>query len=179
MEQKKKKIPTWAIVLLGLMGLSIIMNLFNSKSKPQIADNESISADTANLDKIKPVFDLKSIANKTQKEVAEVLGKGTFEKNWKDAKAGCTACPKYTYQKEAYEVIFINGKADRIVINNLKPYECNDTAITLLGLKSTTPSFANAGLVYRWKEIEGFREVSIFDDGSGKINYALIQTNAQ
>jgi len=50
MQEKKKGMPTWAKIVLGLLAISIIMNLVTSKSSTPLADESNVSADTATVE---------------------------------------------------------------------------------------------------------------------------------
>lgn len=86
-----------------------------------------------------------------------------------------TPCEKANYQSDKFEIVFINDKSDWITINKLSENEINNENIELLGLKSAEPSFDNPGNVKKWNNIVNIKEISVFDNGSGKIDYIYIK----
>lgn len=122
------------------------------------------------------VISLDSVSNKSVKYVGDLLGEGTKKGFWKDKRAGCKKCPRIFYDSGKLEVIFINGVADRITVNDVGyPFE-EDIILQALGLAETNPSFKN-DFVIRWENIPGYREIAAFNN-DGKINYILVKTNA-
>lgn len=127
--------------------------------------------------KANAIIPLRQIAGKSRNEVEKIVGKGKFVKNWKDKRAGCVKCPKYFYRGDTLEIIYIDGKADRITINNPAGYSFNEDLTAALGLPSMAPSFNN-GDVMRWYGYENLREVMAAGDGHGNINFVLVKAIA-
>ena len=126
---------------------------------------------------ITSVLNVNEIAGKRIEEVEKKLGKGTFEKNWKDQRAGCVSCPKYIYKNGQVEVIFIQDVADRITINNLGQYSYPSEALPAIGLENMETEFTN-DMVTRWRSINGYREISAFNGQNNKVDYVLVLTKA-
>ncbi|KRB55688.1 hypothetical protein [Flavobacterium sp. Root186] len=127
------------------------------------------------------VVNLKQIAGKKKTEVDKVLGKPDRVEPFSERSTPCKniPCEKAYYQKDKYEIIFINEKADWITINNLSEYDLNEDNIEIFGLPVTTPEFSNPQDLIRWKDIDGINEINIFNDGSGKISYAYIKVKTE
>ncbi|KQB37113.1 hypothetical protein [Flavobacterium aquidurense] len=131
--------------------------------------------------KIEVAIDLKSIAGKNIIEVESILGKPDKIEPFLESSTPCKnkPCQKGYYQKDKFEIIFINEKADWITINNLSEYDFDEENIEIFGLKKTEPEFKNPQDLIRWKNIEGINEISIFNDSFGKISYAYIKTSTE
>jgi hypothetical protein len=123
------------------------------------------------------VIDLKQVAGKNKSEVDKILGKPDKVEPFKESSTSCKnlPCEKAYYQKDKFEIIFINGKADWITVNNLSEYDFDEDNIEILGLSISEPDFNNPQSVIRWEHIENINEVNIFNDGSNKISYAYIK----
>lgn len=123
------------------------------------------------------VIDLKNIAGKSKLDVDKILGKPEQVEPFKERSTPCKnrPCEKAYYQKDKFEVIFIDGKADWITVNNLSEYNFDEENIEILGLSVTEPDFKNPQSVIRWKNIGNINEINIFNDGSDKISYAYIK----
>jgi hypothetical protein len=128
---------------------------------------------------IKAAYKLSELSGKNEKEVSKIYGAGTKMGIWKDARAGCVDCPKMNYKSDSVEVIFINGKSDRITLNHLENYDFNNEVILgLLDLPVATPTFDNKSDIKRWEQYHGYRSISAFGN-KGKINYILILSRAE
>lgn len=128
--------------------------------------------------KANAILPIKQVAGLSRKQVEQVLGRGAFASNWKDSRAGCVACPKYTYKGDSVEVIYIKGKADRITLNGLANYDFAYGVVQGLGLSPKEPVFFD-GNVMRWYDYEGLKEIMAFNNGGGKVDYMLIKTKAE
>lgn len=160
-----------------LFFLIIIISLFSCNSKT----NNQLTIEKDNTADKQIVLDLKKIAGKNKTEVDKVLGKSEKVETFSASSTPCKniPCEKVYYQKDKYEIVFINGKADWITINDLSQYDLKEENIEILGLPLTDPDFKNPQNVITWKNIENINEVSIFNDGSGKISYAYIKVSTE
>lgn len=154
--------------------LLIIVTLFscnNIKTENQNIDKKE------NTNKKQIVVDLKKIAGKSKAEVDVILGKSDKIESFSESSTPCKniPCEKAYYQKDKFEIIFINGKADWITINNLGEYDLSENTIEIFGLPAAIPEFSNPQDLVRWKDIEGIFEINIFNNGSGKVSYAYIK----
>lgn len=149
----------WYYFLIAIVGLSIISEYLSKDEAPRL----------------KPIINYYDIAGHTPEEVEKILGKGKFEENINDKKANCTGnnCPQYNYKGDI-DIVFINGKADWITINNLSKYDYSEKAIELIGVVPTTPYFSN-NFAIRFKKANEYNEVSIFENGNKKISYIYIK----
>jgi hypothetical protein len=128
---------------------------------------------------IQAAYKLSELSGKKEKEVSKIYGEGTKMGIWKDARAGCVDCPKMSYKSDSVEVIFINGKSDRITLNHLQKYDFSDEVILgLLDLPVESPTFDNKSDIKRWEQYHGYRSISAFGE-KGKINYILILSLAE
>lgn len=123
-------------------------------------------------------FDLPKMTANNLISLAEHLGPVYKRDTWTDSKAGCKGCMRFAYQSGNVEVIFINDQPDRITFKKLNKYPFNPEFLKELNLPETAPSFQN-DTVIRWYDVPGYREVMVFNDGTGHIDYALIKTKAE
>ena len=122
------------------------------------------------------VLELKKIAGKSPAEVTKILGKPSSTKNVRPSGTGCNPCPKMTYQKDRIEVIFINGKADWITVNELSAFAFAPSILTQFGLPSLKPSASNSSTI-SWDSIPGFSSVALFGfDGKADYLYVKVKT---
>ena len=135
------------------------------------------SKNNSQTEKINIVIDLKKIAGKNISEVEKILGKAEKVEPFSESSTPCNdqPCEKAYYQKDKFEIIFINGKADWITINELSEYDFNEDNIELFGISNSEPDFNNPDDLIRWKNIENISEINIFNNGSNKISYAYIR----
>lgn len=75
------------------------------------------------------------------------------------------------------EIVFINGNADWITIEDIDEIPFNKSALSAIGLKEARPSFSS-NLTLRWNSIQGLMEVSIFK-GTSKADYAYIKVKTK
>lgn len=115
------------------------------------------------------IVDVTKIAGKDAKQVAQILGPSKCIK----IKYG----PKCEYRNGGIEIVFIEGVADWITINNLEDIPFNADALKALGLNKSHPS-ATRPTVIRWDSIPGFLSVSLFK-GSIGCEYAYVKIKTQ
>lgn len=108
----------------------------------------------------KPILEVKTVLNMSVSELEKVLGKITKKEKVKGYPCENANCERVFFEKEKYEVIFKEGKIDRITINDTQNLSTDENAITKLGLPKTTPSFMNSGTVVRYSSIEGIYEIN-------------------
>ncbi|MFV5685891.1 hypothetical protein ACM55I_10600 [Flavobacterium sp. GB2R13] len=123
------------------------------------------------------IIDVSSIIGKNKTEIEKILGKPDNVEMIKPSNTPCVnvPCEKANYQSDKFEIVFINDKSDWITINKVSEFEINNENIELLGLELREPSSNNPGNVTKWNNIENIKEISIFDNGSGKIDYIYIK----
>lgn len=113
-----------------------------------------------------PVVDIPKIAGQSIKQVDELLkAKPTCAKNKRGMKCD--------YNDGRIEIIFINGKADWITVNDLTQIPFTDAGITRLGFGEKSPAFRSPA-VMRWNGLPGVLEVSMFKGQAGT-DYAYIK----
>jgi hypothetical protein len=143
--------------------------------------NVTEEKETEEKTEIQKIINIKDIAGKQLSDVAKVLGTAEKTEKVQPSRTPCKQipCDKVFFQNGKFEVVFINNLADWITINNTSDNELDENAIELLGLTKTAPTFQNIMHVIRWENIEGFKEISFFNDGSGKIKYIYIKVNTE
>lgn len=82
--------------------------------------------------------------------------------------------PKHIYDHGKIEVIFVDGKADWIILYDTTGLTFDKRALPKLGLPVHRPTYTNRPRVMSWTNIANIQEVSLFGDGSGGVSYALI-----
>ena len=122
----------------------------------------------------KLIIEIKSIVGKSEAEVEKILGKAEKTEKVNPGKTPCP-CDKLYYKSGKYEIVFINGKADWITIYDVSDLDTDENVIELLGLPKTEPDFNSPHNVMRWNNVANIKEVTFFDNGSGKIDYIYIK----
>ncbi|RBN50914.1 hypothetical protein [Flavobacterium psychrolimnae] len=127
-------------------------------------------------DSNKNIIDVKTIIGKTESEIEKILGKSENSEQVSPSNTPCKdiPCEKKFYQKNKFEIVFIDGKSDWITINNISNFDFNSENITLLGLSSTVPNFENT-ISIKWNDIENINDVTFFNNGENKIEYIYIK----
>lgn len=124
----------------------------------------------------KNIIDVRTIVGKTEIEIEKILGKTESSEKVSPSGTPCknTPCEKKFYQKNKFEIVYIDGKSDWITINDVSTFTFNAENIILLGLSSTTPSSENTNVI-KWNDIENINEVTFFNNGEDKIDYIYIK----
>lgn len=112
----------------------------------------------------KPILDIKTILDQSPSEIEKKLGKIEKREKIKGYPCEKSNCEKLFFEKGKYEVIFKEGKIDRITINNTEDLSKDENAIVKLGFEKTNPSFFNSGTVVRYSNIEGIYEINFNTD---------------
>ena len=164
----RKKWYKWRFIGLAIVAFAIFIKFFVMKDSE---DEEALAPIV--------LIDLSKVAFRSEKEVEAVLGKGTLESYWQDAKAGCDKCPKMVYREGKVEIIYINEIADRITINNLSEFSFkNNVVLGSLNLKrDIEPTFENDD-VMRWDNYEKYTEIAAFAK-KDKLDYILIKSKSK
>jgi hypothetical protein len=71
------------------------------------------------------------------------------------------------------EVAFVNGRADWITIKGQKEMRFSPAVLHQLNLDSASPSFRNEHVI-AWTGIKGFREIRVFPDQHGGIDFVYV-----
>lgn len=140
-----------------------------TKQKEAAIDSVSIAPKAADIDL---VFDIKTIVGKSPQEVEKILGTPSKKEKITGYPCKYSACIKYYYQKEKYEVIFKKGKTSRIVIYSFPNLTSTEDAIQSIGFPKSKPTVFSAGNTVRWENIDRFHEIAFFYD------YALVVIDA-
>lgn len=116
------------------------------------------------------VLDVPKIAGQSKDTVKQLLGE---PKECNPNKYG----EKCDYQPMSAEIVFIDGKADWMTVNELESADYDKSTLTLMGLEPSEPDFSNEN-VMKWKNKQGLLEVSLFPQGK-KVFYAYIKAKTQ
>ncbi|WP_282076213.1 hypothetical protein [Maribacter aquivivus] len=144
-----------AVIILLFFG-QLLISSCGGKSKE--------SNKTKTTEQVSVILDLTQIANKTEKEVEKTLNKAEKSEIIKGYPCEKVNCKKALYKSEKIEIIFKEGKANRITINGTSDLTDMENALELLGLKNQKPTFKKNGNVIRWKNVKGIAEISCFTD---------------
>jgi hypothetical protein len=118
------------------------------------------------------ILKIEDVANKSLSKVEKILGKSESTEKVTGYPCEQSDCNREFFQDGKYEIIFKNGKADRITIYQVPNLTGSTDAIETLGLPESEPSFANEGTVIRWENIKDLKEVSFNYD------FILVQVSA-
>lgn len=122
------------------------------------------------------IIDIKAIAGRTPAQVEKVLGKPTGKENVKPRNTGCNPCPKMIYKKGKYEIVYINGIADWITVNELSGLFFGKSVLQEFNLPISKPAAQN-DTVIRWDNFGGFQSISFFGyDGKADYIYFKLKT---
>lgn len=117
-----------------------------------------------------PIVDVLALAGSSQDDVAGMLGEPT----------ACQAASNgqmCSYKTGQTEIVFIDGEADWITVEDLDTAPYSVDALPLLGIEPATPTFSSDN-VLRWEGVGDLRELSIFPEGQG-VDYAYIKARTQ
>jgi hypothetical protein len=123
------------------------------------------------------IIDVKTIIGKSETEIEKVLGTAENSEKVSPSNTPCKdiPCNKKFYQKNKFEIVFIDGKSDWITINNTSNFEFDSENIALLGLLPTEPNYEN-NISKKWNDIENINDITYFNNGENKIDYIYIKT---
>ncbi|PKP19284.1 MAG: hypothetical protein CVU07_00155 [Bacteroidetes bacterium HGW-Bacteroidetes-23] len=159
----KKLIFTILLLIVGQFIFTSCGGNSNESNK-----EEKVSASTTEKSK-SLILDLTKVANKTEKEIELILGKAEKTEKFEGYPCEKNNCQKTFYNSEKIEIIFKEGKANRITINETADFTSDDNALENFGLENVKPTFKNPKNVIRWENIQNIAEISCFTD------YVLIQ----
>lgn len=111
------------------------------------------------------IANVPALAHASQAEVEQRLGKAEFCR-----KASYGLSCRFT--PRGVEVAFVDGKAERIVINDLDNVAFDKNIITQLGFQAQEPNEVTEE-VMRWTQLPGIAEVSVFPFKES-VDHALI-----
>ena len=159
------------------VAVTFIISCGGSDSNAAAADSKKTESPASD---IKPVVNISTLIGKTLAESESVLGKADNVEKVSPGKTPCkeNPCDKASFQSGKYEIVFIDGKADWITINQVSAYDLNNDAIALLGLPKSDPATSNTTML-RWENVEGIKEIRFFNNGSNKIDYIYVMANTK
>ena len=119
------------------------------------------------------VLNVPAIANRTEREVQRVLGPpaqttsgGRLQRH-----------PRLSYRHGTVEIIFVDGRAECIVLHDTRALEFHQRSLAKLGLPVTKPSKTERGKVLRWDSIRGVREVAMYAGGRHGVSHVRISVH--
>ncbi len=118
----------------------------------------------------KPVVDVTKIAGKSKVQVEKILGVPTQTSKTKYGE-------KCSYKKGDTEIVFINGLADWITVEDIDDVPFNKKAITSVGLEESHP-VKTTDWELRWENLQGFRSISLFK-GKSMSDYIYIKVKTK
>lgn len=157
------------ILALVLLLLFILSSCGNSSEKKRVEEQKEL------------IISIKSLIGKNKIEIEKILGKAERTEKVKPSRTPCleSPCDKSYYESDKFEIVFINNKADWITINKVSNIDNAKDNIILLGLAESEPSYQGTDNTLRWKNIENIKEITFFDNGSGKIDYIYIKAETE
>jgi hypothetical protein len=150
-----------------VVGITLSMTGCSGDTSSEHSLSESVSREAP----VSVVVDIPSIAGKSGREVATLLGEPTSTETEPHGDGRITI---YHYREGLVEIVYRGGKADWITVNRLDAVPFAPESIRALGLPEGRPTFSNAAWVYRWEEYQGLKEVQLFTNGRGGVNYAMV-----
>jgi hypothetical protein len=61
----------------------------------------------------------------------------------------------------------------------VKKATADDRSPEILGLPAKQPTFSNPPSVHRWSNYDGFREIAVFGNDDGTVNYFYVKTKTE
>lgn len=119
------------------------------------------------------LLDVLSVAGKPQAQVDALLGTPSSSKSVNPSGTNCP-CPEITYRDDGIEIIYIDGVANWITINDTADLRFEKESLSRLGLPVADPSYASRETM-RWDHLAGIRQIEFFPDGGG-LFYIFIKT---
>ena len=117
-----------------------------------------------------PVIDVTKVAGKSKDEVEKILGAPTKTSKTKYGE-------KCFYKKGDTEIVFINGLADWITVEDIDNVPFNKKAITSVGLEVSHP-VKTTDWELQWENLQGFRSISLFK-GKSMSDYIYIKVKTK
>ncbi|WP_020560490.1 hypothetical protein [Thiofilum flexile] len=122
-------------------------------------------------DKKAPALDIPQIVLSSKADVDRLLGTASHCEKVKYGN-------KCYYQPMSTEIVFIDGKADWITVNNLESAVYDKSALKLMGLEPMEPDISNESVI-AWKNKQGLLEVLLFPASANKVFYAFIKAKTR
>jgi len=119
------------------------------------------------------LLDVLSVAGKPQAQVDALLGTPSSSKSVNPSGTNCP-CPEITYQDDGIEIIYIDGVANWITINDTADLRFDKESLSRLGLPVAEPSYSSRETM-RWDHLSGIRQIEFFPEGDG-LFYVFIKT---
>ena len=128
-------------VLLGLTSLLLITGCGTDKGK---------------------IFNVKTLAGKTEFEVSELMGKPDTTFTWSFIGR------KYRinrFRRYQTEVRYLNGQACEIILHNPEGIPFDPSSLERFGLPKATPNFMDASSTIQWKNLDGIKSINFYKVG--------------
>jgi hypothetical protein len=121
------------------------------------------------------ILDLKEISGRSFNQITPILGKPDREPvKPSNLPVDISQSKKYCFKDRRIEIVFIDGIADWITINDPAiPFEAS--SLQELGLDIEPPSF-KTHYIMRWKNLNPFTEITFFSRADNVVDYILVKS---
>jgi hypothetical protein len=122
------------------------------------------------------ILDLKEISGRSFNQIVPILGKPDASEPAKPSNVpiDISKSQKFFFKNRKIEIVFIDGIADWITINDPAiPFEAS--SLTELGLDSEPPTF-KTHYIMRWKNLNPFTEITFFSRTENIVDYILVKS---
>jgi hypothetical protein len=157
-----------AVILLAALGAAVVWTLRPRGAAP--AEDYDYAAAFESLDAASsaPVVKIPEIAGKSAEQLRALLGPPEYcESSLYSSR--CSYAPGRT------EVVFIDGKADWITVNELGETPLGPQALRRLGLPPSAPQLSAAGQL-AWTGLAGLKQLSLIGEGD-RLEYARVKVS--
>ncbi|KAF2518314.1 hypothetical protein E0W68_09845 [Flavobacterium salilacus subsp. salilacus] len=126
------------------------------------------------------IIDITKIAGQEKEEVEKILGSPNNTESVSPSNTPCKEipCEKCFYKNDKFEIVYINGKADWITINNVSDYELDKNTLQSIGLPLVEPESTQPNSLY-WQYIENVKEINVVGNGNGMLDYIYIKSTTK
>jgi hypothetical protein len=122
------------------------------------------------------ILDLKEISGRSFNQIVPILGKPDQTEPLKPSNVpvDISQSQKFSFKERKIEIVFIDGIADWITINDPAiPFEVE--SLIELGLDLEPPSF-KTHYIMRWKNLNPFTEITFFSRTQNIVDYILVKS---
>lgn len=170
-----------------MVGLFLLANCADKKEKentstiPVAVEQQTTEKASTEINKPAIIVDIKKVVGKSLKEVEKVLGKAEGTEKVRPSNTPCkqNPCTKAYFQLNKYEIVFIDGKADWITINDVAYLNFVDSSLELLGLPETKPTSEKPSDMIKWEKVSSIKEINYFSNTFGGIDYIYIKAKTR
>jgi len=120
------------------------------------------------------VLNVPAIANRSELEVQRVLGPPA-----QTTSAGrLQRHPRCSYRHGTVEIVYVDGRAECIVLHDTRGLEFSHRSLAKLGLPVSKPNKTERGKTLRWDNIRGVREVTLYAGGRSGVSHVRISVHS-